>query len=134
MDPKKLQGVVNYPIPQNVIDIRAFLGFTGYYRYFMQNYSAIVCPLLDLTKKGNVFKWEPWHQEAFDKIKAIICKAPILLQPDFNKKFYLQMDALAYGVGTILLQEGETTPSLATHKKPILHPIAYFSATFTLTE
>ena len=100
----------------------------------MQNYSAIVCPLLDLTKKGNVFKWEPRHQEAFDKIKAIICKAPILLQPDFNKKFYLQMDALAYGVGTILLQEGETTLSLATHKKPILHPIAYFSATFTLTE
>ena len=63
-----------------------------------------------------------------------MCKAPILLQPDFNKKFYLQTDASAYSVGTILLQEGETTPSLATHKKLVLHPIAYFSATFTPTE
>ena len=58
MDPKKLQDVANYPVPQNVTDIQAFLGFTRYYRYFVQNYSAIVCPLLDLTKKGSVFKWE----------------------------------------------------------------------------
>ena len=134
MDPKKLQGVANYPIPQNVTDVRAFLGFTGYYRYFVQNYSAIVRPLLDLTKKGSVFKWETRHQEAFDKIRAIMCKAPVLLQPDFNKKFYLQTDVSAYGVGAVLSQEGDVTPSLATHKKPVLHPIAYFSATFTPTE
>ena len=126
--------MANYPIPQNITDIQAFLGFTGYYRYFVQNYSTIVCPLLDLTKKESVFKWEPRHQEAFDKIKIIMCKAPILLQPDFNKKFYLQTDASAYSMGAILSQEGETTPSLATHKKPVLHPIAYFSATFTPTE
>ena len=126
--------MANYPIPQNVTDVRAFLGFTGYYRYFVQNYSAIVCPLLDLTKKGSTFKWESRHQEVFDKIKGIMCKAPILLQPNFNKKFYLQTDASAYGVGAVLSQEGETTLSLATHKKPVLHPIAYFSATFTPTE
>ena len=58
MDPKKLQGVANYPIPQNVTDVWAFLGFTRYYRYFIQNYSAIVHPLLNLTKKGRVFRWE----------------------------------------------------------------------------
>ena len=63
-----------------------------------------------------------------------MCKAPVLLQPDFNKKFYLQTDASAYGVGAVLSQEGNVTPSLAAHKKPILHPIAYFSATFTPTE
>ena len=63
-----------------------------------------------------------------------MCKAPVLLQPDFNKKFYLQTDASAYSVGTVLSQEGETTPSLATYKKPVLHPITYFSATFTPTE
>ena len=42
MDPKKLHTVLNYPMPQNITDIRAFLGFTGYYRYFIKNYSAIV--------------------------------------------------------------------------------------------
>ena len=124
MDLKKLQGVANYPVPQNITDVRAFLGFTRYYRYFMQNYSAIVCPLLDLTKKVNVFKWEACHQEAFDKIKTIMCKAPVLLQTD----------ASAYSIGAVLSQEGGITPSLATHKKPVLHPIIYFSATFTPTE
>ena len=42
MDPKKLHAVLNYPTPQNATDIRAFLGFTGYYQYFVKNYSAIV--------------------------------------------------------------------------------------------
>ena len=63
-----------------------------------------------------------------------MCKAPVLLQPDFNKKFYLQTDASAYGMGAILLQEREVTPFLSTHKKPILHLIAYFLATFTQLE
>jgi RNase H-like domain found in reverse transcriptase/Integrase zinc binding domain len=61
-----------------------------------------------------------------------MCSAPVLLQPDFNKKFYLQTDASAYGVGTVLLQEGGTGP--INPAKPRLHPVAYYSATFTPTE
>jgi hypothetical protein len=63
-----------------------------------------------------------------------MCSAPVLQQPNFEKKFYLQMDALAYGVGTILLQKGEITESLAKFKKPVTHPVTFFSATFTPTE
>ena len=102
MDPKKLQGMADYPVLKNVTDIRAFLGFMGYYCYFIENYLAIVRPLLDLTKKASIFRWEKCHQEAFDKIKSIMCKAPVLLQPDFNKKFYLQTDASAYGMGVTI--------------------------------
>jgi hypothetical protein len=57
------------------------------------------------------------------------------MQPDFNKRFYLQTDASAYGVGAVLLQEGgNTTSSLLKHTKPTLHPLAYYSATFTPME
>jgi hypothetical protein len=102
IDPKKLQGVADYPTPLNVTDVRTFLGFTGYYWYFIPNYSAIVWPLLNLTKKSTVFHWSQQEQEAFDKIQSIMCSAPVLQQPNFKKKFYLQTDASTYGVGTIL--------------------------------
>jgi hypothetical protein len=63
--------------------------------------------------------------------------APALQQLDFDKKFYLQTNASGYGMGAILLQEGGPdmlTPTLAKHHKLILHPIAYYSATFTPME
>src|SRR5487761_1621110 len=61
-----------------------------------------------------------------------MCSKPVLRQPDFTKKFTVHTDASAYGVGAILLQEGE--PSTTNPSKPCLHSIAYYSATFTSTE
>ena len=135
MDPSKLKGVSDWPRPKTPTEIRQFLGFTGYYRYFIPKYSEITRPLLDLTKKNIVWKWEERQQRAFEELKQRMCQGPVLQQPDFGKKFYLQADASLYGVGAVLSQEGKhLTPSLAKQQKPILHPIAYYSATFTQTE
>jgi len=135
MDPKKLQGVADYPVPCTPTDVHTFLSFTGYYRYFVQGYSQIAHPLLDLTKKTEAWHWGLAQVKAFETLKTKMCAAPVLLQPNFNKKFYLQTDASAYGIGAILSQEGDLeTPKLHTHKKPVLHPIAYYSAMFTPTE
>jgi len=41
MDPSKIKGVADCPIPTNPMEIRQFLGFTGYYQYFIPNYSKI---------------------------------------------------------------------------------------------
>ena len=54
MDPSKLKGVADWPKPKTPTEIRQFLGFTGYYRYFIPKYSEIARPLLDLTKKDIV--------------------------------------------------------------------------------
>ncbi len=61
-----------------------------------------------------------------------MCSRPILTQPNFDKPFFLQTDASAYGVGTILSQEGEH--HAVASQKPKLHPIAYYSTTFTPTK
>jgi hypothetical protein len=63
-----------------------------------------------------------------------MCCSPVLTQPNFEEKFYLQTDASAYSVGAILSQQGRNPPSLCKHLKPKTHPVAYYSATFTLTE
>jgi len=135
MDPLKLKGVADWTTPQNPMDIRKFLGFMGYYRYFVPNYSKIAQPLLDLMKKATPWLWEAKHKQAFEELKTRMCATPILSQPNFAKKFFLQVNASGFSVGTILLQEGEhTTPTLLKRQKPILHPVAYYSATFTPTE
>ena len=41
---------------------------------------------------------------------------------------------LCIGLGAVLSQEGTSSPTLVKHSKPVLHPIAYYSATFTPTE
>ena len=65
-----------------------------------------------------------------------MCSQPVLKQPNFNKKFFLQTNASKYGMGAVLSQEGEFTPNFNPSKclKPKLHPIAYYSATFIPVE
>jgi hypothetical protein len=63
-----------------------------------------------------------------------MCYSPVLMQVDFEEKFYLQTDTSAYGMGTILSQKGKTSPILCRHLKPKIHPIAYYSTMFTPTE
>ena len=41
MGPKKLQGITDWSPPKNMTEVHSFLGFTGYYRYFVPNYSKI---------------------------------------------------------------------------------------------
>ena len=131
MDPAKVKGVANWPPPQTVRDVRAFLGFTGFYRYFIQNYSSIARPLIHLTKKATPFHWEEPQVKAFETLKTLMCRKPILRQPDYSQPFFVSTDASAYGVGAVLSQEGELNPRT---KKPTQHPIAYYSSTFTPTE
>ena len=85
-----------------------FLGFTGYYRYFIPNYSKIARPLLELTRKTTTWHWDKPQFKAFETLKTLMCCKPVLRQPNFTKRFYLQTDTSAYGVGAILLQAADT--------------------------
>ena len=131
MDPAKVQGVVDWPHPKSVRDVRAFLGFTGFYCYFVPNYSIITRPLIDLTKKATLFHWEARQETAFLTLKCHMCSKPVLRQPDYTQPFFLATDMSAYGVGAVLSQEGDFN---AHTKKFIQQPITYYSATFNPTE
>lgn len=49
VDPKKIEAVINWPIPTNVTDIYRFLGLVGYYKRFIEGFSSIARPLTKLT-------------------------------------------------------------------------------------
>ena len=100
MNPAKIKGVTDWPHPQNIKDIWAFLGFTGFYCYFILNYSKIVHSLIDLTKKATTFHWGKAQIDAFKTLKMLMCKKAILWQPNYKDPFYLTMDASMYGIIT----------------------------------
>jgi hypothetical protein len=41
MDPKKIKGVTSWKGPTTPMKVHKFLGFIGYYWYFILNYSKI---------------------------------------------------------------------------------------------
>ena len=67
---KKLQGIADWLPPKNTMEVCSFLGFTGYYRYFVPNYSKITQPLLDLTKKTTPWHWGESQHKAFEELKT----------------------------------------------------------------
>lgn len=104
-DPSKVPDVQRWPVPQDVKELRSFLGLSGYYRKFVQNYAVLARPLTDLLKKGTLFVWTPQHSAAFQALKDALVSAPVLALPDFGRPFQIQTDACDNGVGAVLMQD-----------------------------
>lgn len=112
-DPAKVQAVQDWPLPQDVKQLRSFLGLAGYYRKFAKNFVVMAKPLTELLKKGSLFVWTHTHSVAFSALKEALVSAPVLALPNFERPFQIQTDACDRGVGAVLLQDG--------------HPLAFVS-------
>ena len=51
MEKEKMDGVLSWPEPKNVKDIRKFLGLANYYRRFIKNFAQVARPMNVLTRK-----------------------------------------------------------------------------------
>lgn len=106
-DPDKISAIRELPPPQNVRELRRYLGIASWYRRFVPEFSKIVHPLTSLLKKGKHFRWNREQQQAFEQLERHLTEAPVLACPDFGQKFTLQTDACDYGLGAVLTQEVE---------------------------
>ena len=78
VDPSKVEAIRNWEAPKTPTEVRQFLGLAGYYRRFIENFSKIAKPLTTLTQKDTKFNWEDKQEAAFQKLKQMLCSAPIL--------------------------------------------------------
>ena len=67
VDPVKIEAIVNWKPPRNVIEVRSFLGLAGYYRRFVREFSVIASSLTRLLRKGVKFEWDDQCQSSFKR-------------------------------------------------------------------
>ncbi len=125
-DPDKVTAVKTWPVPRNLKELRSFLGFVGYYRRFVKDFSKKVKPLNDLTsgypptRQGikstnngryrspkDFFgsRWTAACQKAFDQIIEELTTSPVLAFADPKLPYILHTDASTSGLGAALYQE-----------------------------
>ena len=91
--------------PRHVTETRHIIGLVSYYRKFIANFSDIVKPLTEPTKKNMTFNWVPLCQQSLDTIKVALTISPILIFPDTNEPYVLFTDASKHSWSGILNQE-----------------------------
>lgn len=101
---KKVEAILQIPLPMSLKALHHFLGMTSYYCQFIEGFSKIADPLIRLQSKSSVYQWDDWCQAAFKELKQRLVSAPILAYPDFTKDFRLQTDGSKEGVGAVLSQ------------------------------
>jgi len=125
MDPDKMKTIVDWETPTCVTDVQAFIGFANFYRRFIKDFSKIITPLVNLTKKGIQFKWDTTCELSFNALKKAFTTAPVLRPFDWNKEVILETDASDYVSAGVLSQYDNNG---------VLHPVAFFSKKHSATE
>ncbi|KAL4318493.1 hypothetical protein GQ457_18G009830 [Hibiscus cannabinus] len=119
VDKAKIEVISKLPPPTTVKGIRSFLGHTGFYRRFIEDFSKITKPLCSLLEQGRPFEFNEDCTKAFNLLKQKLVTAPIVEPPDWKLPFELMCDPSDYAVGEVLGQR----------KGKIFHPIYYASKT-----
>jgi hypothetical protein len=102
MDPIKVKGITDWPMPTNLKELRSFLGFGNYYKDFIAHYSQLTRPLHDLTKHDTSWHWKDTQDLAFRTLKKEFTLYPVLHNPDPTKRYILDTDASQFAVGATL--------------------------------
>jgi len=121
----KVEGVLKWPIPQCVRDVRRFLGLANYYRCFVKDFAKVTLPLNKLTRKDKKWKWEEEQQKTFKRLKEIFTTRPVLTMPDLNKEFRVEADTSNFATEEILSMKCENN---------LWKPVTFISKLLNKTE
>ena len=99
---EKVDAVVNTPRPENVQQVRSFLGLVNYYHKFLRNLATTLKPLNGLLEQGKPWKWSAECEVAFASVKKLIASYMVLAHYDPERPLKLACDASPVGVGAVL--------------------------------
>ena len=123
--PEKISAIVNAPQPENVQQLRSFLGLLNYYRKFLPHLATILQPLNELLQKGKKWNWTIGCTQAVNTARDLLKTSNLLTHYDSTLPIRLATDASQYGLGAII-----------SHVLPngMEKPIAFASRTLSVSE
>ena len=123
-DPEKTSAIVNMKPPQNVSELRRFMGMANQLGKFSCHLADLTYPLRGLLSSKRAWLWGPEQEDAFKRVKEELAKPTVLAlyQPGSDTK--VSADASSYGLGAVLLQCTTNT----------WKPVAYASRALSETE
>ena len=105
----KVDKILHWPVPQNTMDVRSFLGLVRYISLFLPKLADFTCILTPLTTKEarrNFPTWTTAHQAAFDAIKALVVSCECLTTIDHTNlgenRVFVTCDASDWCTGAAL--------------------------------
>ena len=107
--PDNVAKILQFAVPKDVSQVRALVGMGSYYRRHIQNFSGMMKPIIDLTKKGKKFVWTEQCQAAFEKLKTALVSPEIMAYPKDVGEYFLDCDSSDHAIGGVLsqIQEGK---------------------------
>ncbi|XP_029947498.1 uncharacterized protein K02A2.6-like [Salarias fasciatus] len=123
--PSKVTAITDAPAPENVGQLRSFLGLLNYYGKFIPHLATQLQPLHELLKAGNAWSWSKECEVAFNTAKSALTDKTVLTHFDASLPLQLACDASPYGVGAVV---SHITPT--GEEKPI----AFASRTLSKAE
>ena len=100
----KCDAIRNMKAPKSVKECRTFCGMVNFLSTFCKNLRQLLIPIYELTKKHAHFAWTDKHQKAFEEIKQLLVKPPVLGMVSGNGFFRLESDTSRTAAGATLYQ------------------------------
>ena len=121
-DPKKIEDVKSWPVPDCLKNVRQFLGFVGYHRRFIPNFANLTTPLVAFTGKDVPFVWGPVCSKSFYSLRDSLIQALILAFPTETDQYILDTDASNFGLGGVLSQIQNDVERVVAYSSRTLRP------------
>jgi hypothetical protein len=103
VDPTKVEAIMEWPALMNVQEVCSFMGLARYYRRFIEGFSKIENPIMELQKKNKKFVWTEKCTEAFWRLKELLRSTSILKVPNMDTDFLVCIDASKEGLDGVLM-------------------------------
>lgn len=101
-DPDKIAAIVKMPVPNNISELRSFLGAVNYYARFIKDMHTLRKPFDELLKRKVAWNWNQNCQNSFERFKELLLSDLMLTHYNPQLEIIVAADASSSGIGATI--------------------------------